>query len=370
MKLTRLLCSAVLLGCITTGNLYAQSYLKGSDGKNYSVRDTLYFGTMDYTKYLFVKQIDPDGNLSAVQNDLSGSKSVITDIPPYSQELYENMALFEKPEQPEIVFAENETGKFCIHLNPALIYGNIASAYKQSSVEGYQELTPDVLFVFCLKVYDKPINETLIKTYASICDPDAYQEATLDPFAMDELCSTYKDKLEKAVAAVDFNQVYRLKCISEAGDYDMANESLAVQEFSPMTLDEKQVNELNKLKYCLWGNCAFHFTNTKDFLTINSPKVLAKSMYNLKKNRKQNHEDFIPITSYVYVRIQNKHTSLPQTRIVVPKLNNTFDFEISTLDKEFGKRSLLLEITHVDCYYDVMNIPTENEVTYNYVGSK
>lgn len=369
MKITRLLYSVVLLGCFTTGHLYAQTHLKGCDGKNYNVGDTLHLGMPTFSGYLFVNKVAEDGNFTSVDGDCVGSELVITDIPPYSQKLYEAMAIFEKPVQSEIIFAENESGKYCINLNQALSHGNIASVYKKSAVKDYQELTPAVLFAYSMKLYAKPVDKKAIETYLSLCDPTAYQDAKSDPFVMEELTGSYKDKLEKAVAAVDFNQVYRMKCLTEAGDYNMESQTLAIDGFYPLNVDTDQKNELSKIGYFLWGDCAFHFTNTKEYSTIISAKQHAKSMYSLKKLGNHKHERTITLTSYVYVRIQNKPTILPQTRITVRKPGNIYDFDFSTLDKEYGKKSLLMDITHIDCYFDVIGTPLDKEVKYNYVGS-
>ena len=370
MKTIQLLLGATLLSCSTMGNMYAQKQITACNGKTYTIGDTLRIGKSDNSGYLFVRQLQNNGELSFLRNNLHGLELIIKDIPAYSQKLYEDMVIYEKPEKPAIVKAEGQQGTYYIYLDQALVHGDIMSTYKQSVVEGYKELTPAALFVYCMKQYNKPIDNQAIETYASLIDQEAYQSATQDPFEMEELRSSYKEKLQQAIADADFSQVFRLKCVSEAGEYNIEKNTLALDGFYPIDVRTSQKDELAKLHYCLWGKCAFHFTNSAEFSSINCHKADAKSMYNLKKYKGNTYDKSIILTSYVYVRIQNKPVQLPSTRVTVVKPGKSFDFDITTLDKAYGTKSLLMDIVHVDSYQNIAATNSEGDLDYNYVGGK
>ena len=57
-------------------------------------------------------------------------------------------------------------------------------------------------------IYGKPIDTTSVDTYASLRAPQQYAEAANDPFALEELRTTYRKELEQAVAKADFNKVF------------------------------------------------------------------------------------------------------------------------------------------------------------------
>ena len=369
MKTTRLLFCAALLSC-TLGNLQAQSSIKGCNGKTYNVGDTLRFGKSAHSGYNFINQFAEDGNFKRVDGDKLGHTLIISEIPSYNQKLYEDMAIFDKPAEPLLVIAENETEKYCIDLNHALGYGDIISEYKESFVDGFKELDPAALFAYSMNLYNLPIDDKAIDTYASLCDAEASSLALSNPFELDGLRSVYKSKLDQAIKEVDFNQVYRIKCLSELGTYDMEKATFPLQGFYPLDVTTEQKAELSKLKYCLWGECAFHFINSTEFSSINCPKDRARGMYDLRKCGKPIYDNTIMLTSYVYVRFLNKPVTLPKTEIRVKKSGDSFGFDYSTLDKVYGKKSLLMEIIQVDGYLDLVDYKPEGGVVYNYLGSK
>ena len=87
--------------------------------------------------------------------------------------------------------------------------------------------------------------------------------------------------------------------------------------------------------YCLWGTCAFHFTNAPSFATLPCDKSIAQGIYTMRKMTSAT----LPPTAtlYVYVRILQQPVSLPDKRTMVMRPGTSFDFEWSTLRKEIGR---------------------------------
>ena len=77
-------------------------------------------------------------------------------------------------------------------------------------MNGAVDLTPAILFAYAHKLYGKPIDTASVETYAFLCAPQQYAEATNDPFALEELRTTYRNELKQAVVKADFNKVFRI----------------------------------------------------------------------------------------------------------------------------------------------------------------
>ena len=73
----------------------------------------------------------------------------------------------------------------------ALTKGNIMSGHHVSHMDGAVDLTPAILFAYTHKLYGKPIDTASVETYASLCAPQQYAEAANDPFALEELRTTF-----------------------------------------------------------------------------------------------------------------------------------------------------------------------------------
>lgn len=350
--------------------LNAQQVIKACNGKTYQEGDTIRFGKPKFSGYLFINAIDENGNCCSVQDAIAEKEAVITQIPTYQKDLYEQMGIYEQPETPQLVLVENESGKYCINLNAALVKGNIISEYHNSRVEGIQStnLSPSVLFVYAKKLYNTPIDQQSIDKYAELCNSEEFTAASEDPFALEELRAAYKSKLEKAIEEANFNQVFRIKCLSELKQYNMEKLYFPLEGFSCMDIQTKQKDELVKLGYVLWGECAFHFVNQSGFRQLPCPKERAKGFYAMRKIAKST--SYPMATTYVYVRIKNKPITLPAQKTLVVNSKDRFDFNWSTLDKVYDKKALDMEIIQVDGFDNPVNELTEEEVTYNYLGTQ
>lgn len=249
----------------------------------------------------------------------------------------------------------------------ALTKGNIMSGHYVSHMNGAVDLTPAILFAYAHKLYGKPIDTASVETYAFLCAPQQYAEATNDPFALEELRTTYRNELKQAVVKADFNKVFRIKCLSELQMYDINQQRFPLSGLTCIDVKTEQNRELSQQGYCLWGTCAFHFTNTPSFTTLPCEKPIAQGIYTM---RKMSSATLPPTaTLYVYVRILQQAVSLPDERIKVMRPGASFEFEWSTLRKAYGQKALNMEIIQTDGYYNVFPYSIQ-EVTYNYLGTQ
>ena len=241
------------------------------------------------------------------------------------------------------------------------------SGHHVSLMNGAVDLTPAILFAYAHKLYGKPIDTTSVETYASLRAPKQYAEAANDPFVLEELRTTYRKELEQAVAKADFNKVFRIKCFSELQMYDINQQHFPISGLTCVDVETKQNRELSQQGYCLWGTCAFHFTNAPSFTTLPCKKNIAQGIYTMRKMTSAT----LPPTAtlYVYVRILQQPVSLPDKRTMVMRPGTSFDFEWSTLRKAYGQKALNMEIVQTDGYYNVFPYNIQ-EVTYNYLGTQ
>ena len=365
MNLTALLLSSV---CLLCQPLQAQQSIDACDGRTYKVGDTLRIGEPLPSGYLFIKQINADNKFDKLNpKNSTGRTAVITDIPAYQPKLYQQFGIYQQPETPQIVFAEQGDFKIGVYLNMALSKGNIMSGHHVSLMNGAVDLTPAILFAYAHKLYGKPIDTTSVETYASLRAPKQYAEAANDPFVLEELRTTYRKELEQAVAKADFNKVFRIKCFSELQMYDINQQHFPISGLTCVDVETKQNRELSQQGYCLWGTCAFHFTNAPSFATLPCKKNIAQGIYTMRKMTSAT----LPPTAtlYVYVRILQQPVSLPDKRTMVMRPGTSFDFEWSTLRKAYGQKALNMEIIQTDGYYNVFPYNIQ-EVTYNYLGTQ
>lgn len=357
------------MGSLAISESYAQSYITGCNGKNYGIGDTLVVGKPALSGYLFIRTVNEQGDLSPMPDrDIAGLKVTITSIPEYDEQLYQDMGIYEQPENLQIVMAEGGGNHFCISLNKALSCGNIMSDYMISSVDGAVDLTPSILYVYALKLYQKAVDDKVVDKYASLCVPDEFKQASEDPFALDAMRKSYRAKLQQELCNADFSKIFRLKCLSELQPYDMVKECFPLSEFSCVDVQTKQEDELSRLKYCLWGECAFIFANASLFMSLPSEKTRAKGFYGMRKYAGVPSYNEPMASLYVYVKIKKQPVKLPEKKILVFSEGRNFDFNWSTLNKVYGERSLNMDIVRIDAYNDLLPF-VNGEVVYNYLGS-
>ena len=357
------------IGSLTMTETYAQQTVVACNGKSYGQGDTLVIGAPALSGYLYMRTVDEEGRLSPVrERDITALKTIITSVPEYDKKLYESMAIYEQPETPQVVMAEGGGKRFCINVNGALSSGNIMSDYKRSSVEGAVDLTPAILYVYALKLYQTPVDEKVIDKYASLCVPEEFKQASVDPFALEEMRATYRTKLQEELDKADFSKVFRLKCMSELKPYDMTKECFPLSGFSCIDVKTKQESELSKLDYCLWEECDFHFTNASHFVSLPADKARAKGFYSMRKFARVPAYNKPVATLYVYVKFKKQPVKLPEKKIMVFSHGSKFDFSWSTLNKVYGNRALDMDIIRMDGYND-LHPYAEGEVMYNYLGS-
>ena len=177
MKIKNL--AVLLLGgaCLLCQPLQAQQSIDACDGRTYKVGDTLRIGEPLPSGYLFVKQLNANNQFDKLNPENStGRIAIITDIPAYQPELYQQFGIYQQPETPQIVFAEQGDFKIGVYLNMALSKGNIMSGHHVSRMDGAIDLTPAILFVYAHKLYGKPIDTTSVETYASLRAPSNMQK--------------------------------------------------------------------------------------------------------------------------------------------------------------------------------------------------
>lgn len=362
--------TALLLGgiCWLCQPIQAQQSIEACDGRTYKVGDTLRIGEPLPSGYLFVKRLNANNQFDKLNpKNSTGRIAIITDIPAYQPKLYQQFGIYQQPETPQIVFAEQGDFKIGVYLNMALSKGNIMSGHHISRMDGAIDLTPAILFTYAQKLYDKPIDTASVETYASLRDPQQYAQAANDPFMLEELRTTYRKELEKAVAEVDFNKVFRIKCLSELQTYDINQQHFPLSDLACVDVKTKQNRELSQQGYRLWEACAFHFTNASSFATLPCDRSIAQGIYTMRKMISAT----LPPTAtlYVYVRILQQPVSLPDKRTMVMRPGRSFNYDWSTLRKAYGQKALDLEIIQTDGYYNVFPHNAQ-EVTYNYLGTR
>lgn len=138
INLTVLLLSGV---CLLCQPLQAQQSIDACDGRTYKVGDTLRIGEPLPSGYLFIKQINADNKFDKLNpKNSTGRTAVITDIPAYQPKLYQQFGIYQQPETPQIVFAEQGDFKIGVYLNMALTKGNIMSGHHVSHMDGAVDL--------------------------------------------------------------------------------------------------------------------------------------------------------------------------------------------------------------------------------------
>ena len=178
-RMKRMNLTALLLGgvCLLCQPLQAQQSIDACDGRTYKVGDTLRIGEPLPSGYLFVKQLNANNQFDKLDpKNSTGRIAIITDIPAYQPELYQQFGIYQQPETPQIVFAEQGDFKIGVYLNMALSKGNIMSGHHVSCMNGAVDLTPAVLFVYAHKLYGKPIDTASVETYASLRAPNSIQK--------------------------------------------------------------------------------------------------------------------------------------------------------------------------------------------------
>lgn len=358
-----------LIGSLAIVEISAQQRIEACNGRSYGLGDTLTIGLPAPSGYLFMRSIDEQGNVKPVyERDITGLKVVITSIPEYNKKLYESMGIYEQSDRFRLVMVEGGGKRFCISLDEALSRGNVMSDCKISSVEGAVDLTPSILYVYALKLYQTPVDEKIVDEYISLCVPEEFEKVSADPFALEDMRKSYQIKLKQELDRVDFSRVFRLKCLSELQQYDMEKECFPLSGFSCVDVKTKQDNELSKLNYCLWEECAFHFVNASRFMSLPVDRARAKGFYSMRKYAGTPSYDKPVATLYVYVRMKEQSVKLPEKKIMVFSKGTNFDFSWSTLDKVYGKKALDMDIIKVDGYNDLYPY-VAGEVVYNYLGS-
>lgn len=160
-RMKRMNLTALLLGgvCLLCQPLQAQQSIDACDGRTYKVGDTLRIGEPLLSGYLFVKQLNANNQFDKLNpKNSTGRTAVITDIPAYQPKLYQQFGIYQQPETPQIVFAEQGDFKIGVYLNMALTKGNIMSGHHVSHMDGAVDLTPAILFAYTHKLYGKPID--------------------------------------------------------------------------------------------------------------------------------------------------------------------------------------------------------------------
>ena len=122
--------------CLLCQPLQAQQSIDACDGRTYKVGDTLRIGEPLPSGYLFIKQINADNKFDKLNpKNSTGRTAVITDIPAYQPKLYQQFGIYQQPETPQIVFAEQGDFKIGVYLNMALTKGNIMSGHHVSHMD-------------------------------------------------------------------------------------------------------------------------------------------------------------------------------------------------------------------------------------------
>ena len=255
-RMKRMNLTALLLGgvCLLCQPLQAQQSIDACDGRTYKVGDTLRIGEPLLSGYLFVKQLNANNQFDKLNpKNSTGRTAVITDIPAYQPKLYQQFGIYQQPETPQIVFAEQGDFKIGVYLNMALTKGNIMSGHHVSHMDGAVDLTrlscspTHINFTANLstKHQSRPMPLSVL--------PQQYAEAANDPFALEELRTTYRKELEQAVAKADFNKVFRIKCLSELQMYDINQQRFPLSGLTCVNVETKQNKGIVPTRLLLMG---------------------------------------------------------------------------------------------------------------------
>lgn len=337
------------------------------DGKVYKKGDKIRFGVPKVSGYLFVRTFTEDGKISTMpKENLAGQEAVIVDIPDYNKKFYESMGVYSEVETHPLIVVELDGRHLCININDALSQGNIVSEYFKSEVEGAIDLTPDLLFVYALKLNNGAVNDDVIVRYMTHCDKSLVEKNQADPFAMADLKKEYAAKLDKALVDVDFSKVFRIESQSEILQYNMDKQIFPLKGLWCPQIKTDQPDALVKIGFCKWEDCVFRLVNIPEFTNVPCETARAKGFYDMRKVGKVPAYNKPLATSYTYIRFLDKKVQLPEKKNRVYHNGNIKSLSLADL---YGKMTIEAQIIKMDVY----NLPflkiSDFELFYNYLGS-
>lgn len=341
--------------------------VKACNGKEYRKGDKILFGVPMISGYLFVRTFSENGKISTMpREDLTGKEAVIVDIPEYDKSFFESMGIYSEVETHPLIIVELDGRRLCINLNDALCQGNIVSDYYKSEFGGAMDLTPDILFVYAVKLNNVTVNDDVVVRYMAHCDNGLVEKNQADPFAMAELKKEYAAKLNKALDEVDFKQVFRVESQSEIMQYDMDKQFFPLKGLWCPQVRTDQPNALAKLGFCKWEDCVFRFVNIPEFTNVPCEMTRAKGFYDMRKMGKVPAYNKPLARAYTYIRFLEKKVELPAKKNIV---YHDGEMKSLSLNDLYGSMAIEAQIVKMDVY----NLPflkiKDFEVFYNYLGT-
>lgn len=355
-----ILSSLLWLICIISNGVQAENIFKTYFGKVYSIGDTITIGRNNGYIYEF-----ENSRMKPIEHDLSGKKLTISQFYDIKKlNTLQRMLLPLDMNSNGVVIAKGNGKSYLIDLDNAIFHGSIMLCHKKSSFEGATDLTSDVLFAYRIKIYNIEITDDIVEQYLILSiTPDEYKKIQSDPFVMSDVRKKYKDKLNEVISQMDFNRVFRLKCITKVRQYDMDKNAFPIWNMEFADRDLNKNTQLNRIGYCTFGETAFTFKNAKEFTYLYCPPEKAKFLYSLARYHSFTLNDQTKFISYVYVKIQNKKIDTYQ----IPGYRKP----IGLADDNLKNLCIDMSIIKIDGYYNYLR-PTfkdKYEVSDFYVGS-
>lgn len=353
-----ILLSLLWFMCFTDNVIHAENSFKTYFGKIYSIGDTITIGRNNGYIYEF-----DNSQTKSIEQDLSGKKLTISQFYDIKKlNTLQRMLLPLDMNSNGIVIAKGNGKSYLIDLDNAIFNGSIMLSYKKSYFDGATDLTSDILFAYRIKIYNIKITDNIVEQYLKLCiTPKEYERIQSDPFIMSDIRKKYRNKLNEAISQIDFNKVFRLKCVTNVRQYDMDKNAFPIwkMEFTDRDLNKNRL--LNDIGYCTFGEAAFTFKNTKEFTYLYCTPEKAKFLYMLARYKSYTLNDQTDLIAYVYIRIQDKKINTYQ----IPGYKNPFGHPNDNL-KDF---CIDTDIIKVDAYYTKLKRKDKSEISDFYVGS-
>lgn len=353
-----ILLSFLWLICFTNNAIHAENSFKTYFGKVYSIGDTITIGRNNGYIYEF-----DNSQTRTIKQDLSGKKLTISQFYNIKKlNTLQRMLLPFDMNSNGVIIAKGNGKSYLIDLDNAIFNGSIMLSYKKSYFDGATDLTSDILFAYRIKIYNIKITDNIVEQYLKLCiTPKEYGRIQSDPFIMSDIRKKYRAKLNEAISQIDFNKVFRLKCITNVKQYDMDKNAFPIWKMEFTDRDFNKNRQLNDIGYCTFGEAAFTFKNSKEFTNLYCPPEKAKFLYSLARYKSYTLNDKTDLVSYVYIRIQNKRIDTYQ----IPGYKKPIDRSDDKL-KDF---CIDMNIIKVDGYYVKLNRKDKEEISDFYVGS-
>lgn len=259
----QVLCTFILLFAVVF-SVFSQDSFVSYDGQTFKIGDVLLLGNhyISSSKYTTIKEgfTNKYGKIeynNMDEGDLPFSQVTIKEIiHPTTTDIFYNkevILLVESAKYPD--------KKLYIEINKSIERGEVISRIADKMLfENSTELTPEQMFVCCVRTNNLPIDNNVILNYIATIDKELGKECTSDKFTFEKIRTEYKSRLEKSMADFDFSKIYYIMVNNYHGDYDFdkkgypvsytsANETSVTKNFIPCNGFNFMLTNIDKAKF-------------------------------------------------------------------------------------------------------------------------